>query len=71
MASSGMTKRSDRIIAHHTGLMCRMLIRTGESDFSTYYKRLGPFAKLATSSVSKATMTQEIVTRIVPRLGPG
>jgi hypothetical protein len=27
-----------------------MLIRNGESDFSTYYKRLGPFAKLTTSS---------------------
>jgi hypothetical protein len=30
--------------------MGSILIWTEESDFSTYYKRLGPFAKLATSS---------------------
>jgi hypothetical protein len=31
--------------------MGRILIWTEESDFFTYYKRLGPFAILATSSV--------------------
>jgi hypothetical protein len=34
--------------------MGRILIRTDESDFSTYYKRLGQFAKLTISSTVKA-----------------
>jgi predicted nucleic acid-binding protein len=35
-----------------------MVIRTDESDFSTYYKRLGPFAKLAISSVAELAAGQ-------------
>jgi hypothetical protein len=34
------------------------LIRPEESDFSTYYKRLGPFSKLAISSLIKRELPQ-------------
>jgi pSer/pThr/pTyr-binding forkhead associated (FHA) protein len=35
--------------------MGSMLIQTDESDFSAYYKRLGPFAKLAIGSLEGVT----------------
>jgi hypothetical protein len=35
--------------------MCRILPRTGESNYFISYKRLGAFAKLATTYVEVAT----------------
>jgi hypothetical protein len=42
------------------------LIRTGESQFSPHYKRLGPFAKLATSSSVKGE--EEWIRESCPRI---
>jgi len=44
------------------------LIRTGESGFSTYYKRLGPFAKHATTSILAAPVQAHLGGSVIASL---
>jgi hypothetical protein len=48
-----------------------MLIRTGESDFCIYYKKLGPFAKLAISSLQSLEGHSSSITCVALPCDPG